>query len=102
MVAVLEYDKRISGLVLRSGKPGFVYGADINEFTDLADEAAVAALVVEVHDLFSRIAALPYPCVAAVDGYALGGGLELALTCDLLVATDTPKPASPFLKSSSG
>ena len=96
VVAVLEYDKSISGLILRSGKPGFVYGADINEFTDLADEAAVAALVVEVHDIFSRIAALPYPCVAAVDGYALGGGLELALTCDLLVATDTPKTCLAF------
>lgn len=96
VVAVLEYDKSISGLILRSGKPGFVYGADINEFTDLADEAAVAALVVEVHDIFKCIAALPYPCVAAVDGYALGGGLELALTCDLLVATDTPKTCLAF------
>ena len=96
VLSVLEEDQSITGMILLSGKSGFVYGADINEFEDLADENAVADLVSDVHNLFNRLAALPYPTVAAIDGYALGGGLELALTCDRLVATDSPKTCLAF------
>lgn len=88
----LETTSGISGLALVSGKEmGFVYGADINEFADLKTEADVASLLEDVHATFQRIADLPYPSVAGIDGFALGGGLELALLCDRLVMTSPPK-----------
>jgi 3-hydroxyacyl-CoA dehydrogenase/enoyl-CoA hydratase/carnithine racemase len=70
-----------SGMVL-TGKP-FVFcaGADINEFHGVDPELARLGSHVG-HELFARIAALPYPTLAAINGACLGGGLELALHCD--------------------
>lgn len=88
----LETTDGIKGMVMMSGKPmGFVYGADINEFEALATEADVAALLDDVHDTFNRVANLPYPTVVGIDGFALGGGLELALLSDRLIMTNSPK-----------
>ena len=70
------------GLVLLSAKKsGFVAGADIKEFTQLTDEATGYALTRRGQAVFDRLEALPCPTVAAVHGFALGGGLELALAC---------------------
>jgi 3-hydroxyacyl-CoA dehydrogenase/enoyl-CoA hydratase/3-hydroxybutyryl-CoA epimerase len=75
------------GLVLLSGKAsGFAAGADINEFTALQSEQQAYDMVRAVHRLFSRIESLPCPTVAALHGFVLGGGLELALTCRYRVA----------------
>ena len=88
----LAHHDGITAMALVCGKPqGFVYGADINEFTDLKTEADVGALLDHVHGLFQRFADLPFPTVAGIDGFALGGGLELPLVCDRLVATASPK-----------
>lgn len=88
----LEATPELTAMALISGKPaGFVYGADILEFEALGSEAEVAALLDEVHATFQRIADLPCPTVVGIDGYALGGGLELALLCDRLVMTSSPK-----------
>src|SRR6476619_3697672 len=68
------------GLVIASGKAnGFIAGADIDEFTQIADDAAAIALVRRGWDTFERLAAAPYPTLALVRVFCLGGGLELAL-----------------------
>src|SRR4051812_4462455 len=84
--------ERPEGLVIYSGKPdGFVAGADLEELLALTDPMDVIAMLGRGHDLLERLAALPFPTVAAIHGAALGGGLELALACRRRIATEHPK-----------
>jgi 3-hydroxyacyl-CoA dehydrogenase/enoyl-CoA hydratase/3-hydroxybutyryl-CoA epimerase len=70
------------GLVIRSGKTnGFIAGADVKEFTQLTDADQAYELVRAAQRMFDALEALPCPTVAIIDGFALGGGLELALAC---------------------
>lgn len=80
------------GLILRSGKPsGFIAGADINEFTTFGSVEAALAAVQLGQRICDRIAGLPCPTVALLQGFALGGGLELALACRYRVGVDDGK-----------
>jgi 3-hydroxyacyl-CoA dehydrogenase/enoyl-CoA hydratase/carnithine racemase len=75
-----ELERGDFAAMVLTGKPFvFAAGADIDEFPDTAAEAELSSRA--GHELFARIAALPYPTVAAVNGACLGGGLELALHC---------------------
>ena len=79
-------------VLVRSAKPGcFIAGADIGELLALPDAEAATRLNVKVHALFDRIAALPVPTVAVIDGACLGGGSEFALACSYRIATEHPK-----------
>ena len=79
--------QRPRGLVLISGKKsGFIAGADIREFTALADEAAGYALIRRGQAVFDRLEALPCPTVAAIHGFALGRRTGAALACRYRVA----------------
>ena len=81
-------DKTIRGLVIISAKErGFIVGADIREFADFKTETEVIEKLRPVTALFDRIERLPVPVVCAINGFCLGGGLELALACHYRIAT---------------
>ena len=83
--AELTADAEIRAVVVRSALEGvFMAGADIHEFERIAEEGIDRALLAQ--EVFSRFAEVPQPTVAAVNGHALGGGLELALACDFRFA----------------
>lgn len=78
-----------AGLVLQSAKPGsFIVGADVREFDSYEDAEIASDGISQVHRLFNRIEALSFPKVVSIDGFCLGGGLELALTFDYRIASD--------------
>jgi len=79
------------GLVILSDKrSGFIAGADVREFTriDNYDQALVA--IQRGQEVFDRLEALPFPTVAVIHGFCLGGGLEMSLACRYRVARDDP------------
>ena len=79
------------GLVIRSGKDnGFIAGADVDEFGNIADLSTAQALVQRGWDTFERLAGVAYPTLALIRGFCLGGGLELALACRYRVVVDEP------------
>jgi 3-hydroxyacyl-CoA dehydrogenase / enoyl-CoA hydratase / 3-hydroxybutyryl-CoA epimerase len=95
VLAALERDPP-KGVVLRSAKPGgFIAGADIREFRNMADAAAVESRLIQAHAVIDRLDNLPVPVVAVVHGYCLGGGLEVALACDHRIAVDDARLGFP-------
>ncbi len=79
------------GLIIRSGKDnGFIAGADIDDFERVKTVDEALAIVKRGWDIFNELAAAPYPTLALIRGFCLGGGLELALACRYRVAVDEP------------
>ncbi|XP_064189660.1 enoyl-CoA hydratase domain-containing protein 2, mitochondrial isoform X1 [Anguilla rostrata] len=86
LVSSLHHDSTVRVAVFRSTVPGvFCAGADLKERAQMAN-AEAELFVHGLRSLMTEIALLPMPTIAAVDGFALGGGLELALACDLRTA----------------
>lgn len=80
------------GLVIYSGKHnGFIMGADINEFTDVDTPERAYEVTRLGQQIFGKIEALPCPTVAAINGYTMGGGLELVMAFDYRVALASRK-----------
>ena len=91
--AVCEKLEREPKLLLISGAGGtFASGADIRQLRERGREEALAGINTK---LFQRIAALPMPVIAAIDGYALGGGAELAYAADFRLASTRAKIGNP-------
>jgi enoyl-CoA hydratase/carnithine racemase len=93
-VAELSSDARVRAVVLTGDGQYFSAGADLKEMATL-DLAAAPGMVRKTHGLFGRLSELGAPVVAAINGLALGGGLELALACDLRIAGESAKLGAP-------
>lgn len=82
-------------VVTGGGQVAFVAGADIHEFTKLETAEQAQAASQQVQTLFNKIASSPKPFIAAINGVALGGGMELALACHLRIIGDRAKVGQP-------
>lgn len=95
VVNELYNNPALKGAVITGkGSKAFVAGADISEFTAL-DANSARQLAQRGHDLFFRIENSPKPVVAAVNGFALGGGCELAMACHMRISGETAKFGQP-------
>ena len=94
----LENAPEVRGVILTgAGGKAFVAGADIAAMQDMDAERAMV-FASEGHAVGEMIANLPMPVIAAVDGFALGGGCELALACDFIFASDKARFGQPEVK----
>jgi len=91
-LAEIGEDTTTRAVVLTGNEKSFAAGADIKE---MADVGTIEALQRGVHKLWRAIAGCPKPVIAAVNGYALGGGCELAMTCDIIVAGESARFGQP-------
>jgi enoyl-CoA hydratase len=95
VVRGVEGDRTVKALVLTgAGEKAFVAGADIAAMSTMTP-AEARAFAERAHRLFERLELLPIPTLAAVNGYALGGGCELALACDLVYASENARFGQP-------
>ena len=80
------------GLIILSGKEnGFIAGADIEEFTQLESKEEALELIRVGQSAFDKLEALSFPTLSLINGFCLGGGLEMSLACDYRIALDDPK-----------
>ena len=92
---VFETDPAIGAIVLTGSEKAFAAGADIKEMSALTFADAFGS---DFFATWGKLAAVRTPTIAAVAGHALGGGCELAMMCDLLIAADTAKFGQPEIK----
>lgn len=91
----LEKDRAVRALVVTgAGDRAFVAGADIGEMAELTPEEATS-FARAGHETMNNLSSFPMPTIAAVNGFALGGGFELALACDLIIASEKARFAFP-------
>ncbi|MFZ0833357.1 MAG: enoyl-CoA hydratase [Mycobacterium sp.] len=93
--AELDDDPGVGAIILSGSAKAFAAGADIKEMASLSFGDVFAA---DYFAAWNKVAAVRTPTIAAVAGYALGGGCELAMMCDVLIAADTAKFGQPEIK----
>ncbi|NQU30896.1 MAG: enoyl-CoA hydratase/isomerase family protein [Anaerolineae bacterium] len=91
-LSVFDADEQIGAIVIAGSERVFAAGADISEMAKMSAVEMVKSSFVE---LFDGIRAIKKPIIAAVSGYALGGGCELAMSCDMIIASEKAKFGQP-------
>jgi enoyl-CoA hydratase len=96
IISSASVNPEVRGIILTgAGEKAFVAGADISEFADYSVEQGTELARVGQKDVFDKIENCPKPIVAAINGFALGGGLELAMACHIRVASDQARLGLP-------
>jgi enoyl-CoA hydratase/carnithine racemase len=93
-VEAARSDDDVRAVVVWGGEKVFAAGADIKEMVEL-DAVAMFRYIGVFQEVFTRLEQLPKPTIAAINGYALGGGCELALACDLRIAAEDAQLGQP-------
>ncbi len=91
----LDEDNEVRVIILTGNERAFAAGADIKQ---MADKTAVDMLIIDQFSTWDQIRKTKKPIIAAVSGFALGGGCELAMTCDMIVASESAKFGQPEIK----
>lgn len=87
-----DHDDNVRAIVLTGSERAFAAGADIKE---MADESSISIMLKDQFATWDRVRTVKKPIIAAVSGFALGGGCELAMTCDIIVASETAQFGQP-------
>ena len=91
----LDRDNNVHVIVITGNEQAFAAGADIKQ---MADKTAVDMLLLDQFSTWDQIRKTKKPIIAAVSGFALGGGCEFAMTCDMIIASETAKFGQPEIK----
>lgn len=96
-ITTVQQAQNINGLLLTSSKNAFIVGADITQFKRMFDTSEQEFLdsASHINGMMSAIEDLPFPTVVAINGYALGGGLEVCLSCDARIVSSSAKIGLP-------
>ena len=99
-VAILAADSSVKGMIVTSAKNVFIVGADITEFTGMFNLPAEELMgwALGANEVFSAVEDLPFPTVTAINGFALGGGLEMCLATDYRVMSTVAQVGLPEVK----
>jgi enoyl-CoA hydratase len=91
----LDKNEGVRAIIITGNEQAFAAGADIKQ---MADKSAIDMLRVDQFSTWDQIRKTKKPVIAAVSGFALGGGCELAMTCDMIIASETAKFGQPEIK----
>ena len=98
VLAEIESDDEVHVIVLTGGEKCFAAGADIKEMSEIATPSDAHRFFKKAQGVFNSMEDLEKPIIAAISGLALGGGCELALACDLRIATESAAFGQPEIK----